>query len=440
MSKRLSLKKIIAYCRMSWETLPDFRKPNNHTKYAIVDAALAAFSVFFMQSPSFLAHQRDMKKRKGQDNAKTLFEIEKIPSDNQLRSLLDPITPDHFHPNYDWVLAGLEENGHLESFRSYQDTLLVAVDGVTYHSSTTIHCDNCSQRSDSQGTTHYYHSAITPVIVHPDSPHVLPLPPEFIVPQDGHEKQDCERAAVKRWLAQSQSRFAPYTVTDLGDDLYANQPLCQRIAATDRQFFVFVCKPDSHIGLYREVELLTKVGGVTTHQTRCWNGRYAEIFTYRFANRLPLRTTEDALMVNWCELTITHEKTGEILFKNAWVTNHSLSLQNVATITRIGRTRWKIENESINILKNHGYHLEHNFGHGDQHLATVLFTLNLLAFLIHTAQHLNNDLYRLLRETLVVRCTFFNDLKALTRYFIFDGWDHLFAVMADGLEVSLPSP
>lgn len=440
MSKRLSLSKIIGYCRKSWETLPDFRKPNNNTQYAIVDAALAAFSVFFMQSPSFLAHQRDMERRKGRDNAKTLFGIEKIPSDNQLRSLLDPVRPDHFYPNYDWVLDGLEDNGHLKSFHSYQDTLLVAFDGVTYHSSTAIHCDNCSQRSDSQGTTHYYHSAITPVIVHPDSPHVLPLPPEFIVPQDGHEKQDCERAAVKRWLTQQQSRFAPYTVTYLGDDLYANQPLCQRIAETERQFFVFVCKPDSHVGLYRELELLTKVGGVTTHQTRRWNGRYAEIFTYRFANRLPLRTSEDALMVNWCEVTITHEKTGEILFKNAWATNHCLSVQTVATITRIGRTRWKIENENINILKNHGYHLEHNFGHGDQHLATVLFTLNLFAFLIHTAQHLSNDLYRLLRDALVVRRTFFNDLKALTRYFVFDGWDHLFSVIADGLEVSLPPP
>lgn len=145
-------------------------------------------------------------------------------------------------------------------------------------------------------------------------------------------------------------------------------------------------------------------------------------------------------MVNWCELTVTHEKTGDILYQNAWITNHVLSVKNVAIIAKIGRARWKIENENINILKNHGYHLEHNFGHGDQHLSTVLFTLNLLAFLIHTAQHLANDAYRLIRETLVVRRTFFNDLKALTRYFVFDSWDHLFDFMIDGLELSLPSP
>ena len=440
MSKRLSLSKIITYCRESWKALPDFRKPNNHTKYDIVDAALAAFSVFFMQSPSFLAHQRDMQQRKRRSNAKTLFAIEKIPSDNQLRSLLDPIMPNHFNADYDWIMDGLKDSGHLEGFRSYQDTWLVVFDGLTYQSSTIIHCDNCSQRKDSQGVTHYYHSAITPVMVHPESPHVLPLPPEFIVPQDGHEKQDCERAAVKRWLTQHQGRYAPYTVTYLGDDLYANQPLCQRIAEIDRQFFVFVCKPDSHVGLYRELDLLTKVDGVMTCQTRHWNGRYAEIYTYRFANRLPLRTTEDALMVSWCELTVTHEKTGDVLFQNAWVTNHVLSAQNVATIVKIGRARWKVENENINILKNHGYHLEHNFGHGDKHLSTVLFALNLLAFLIHTAQHLTNDAYRLLRETLVVRRTFFNDLKALTRYTVFNNWEHLFDFMIVGLELNLSPP
>ena len=133
-------------------------------------------------------------------------------------------------------------------------------------------------------------------------------------------------------------------------------------------------------------------------------------------------------------------ETGDTLFHNAWATNHPISTQTVAATAEAGRTRWKVENESINVLKNQGYNLEHNFGHGEQHLATVLFSLNLLAFLIHTAQHLTNDAYRLLRETLAVRSTFFNDLKALTRYIVFDSWDALFSFMLDGLELSIPPP
>lgn len=94
MSHALSLDKIMEHFQESWRKLPDYRKPNNNTKYEVADAGLPAYSVFFMQSASFLAHQRDMNQRKGQDNAGTLFGVSKIPSDNQIRNLLDPVTPD----------------------------------------------------------------------------------------------------------------------------------------------------------------------------------------------------------------------------------------------------------------------------------------------------------------------------------------------------------
>lgn len=440
MSKPLALSKIIAHFRESWQGLPDYRKANNNTQYSIGDAGMAAFSMFFMQTPSFLAYQRTMAQSKGRRNGHSLFQVEKIPSDTQIRNLLDPIAATQFDRDYRWVVAELEKSGHLQPFRDHANTLLVALDGLTYHSSTTIHCDECLQRRDSQGTIHYYHSAITPVIVKPDCPHVLPLPPELIVPQDGHEKQDCERAAVKRWLAQHAPHDAPWTKTYRGDDLYANQPLCQLLAQSYQQFFVFVCKPDSHETLYQEVALLEKVAGVTTLVQRQWTGRQAEVWRYRFATQVPLRAGPDALFVNWLELTITQEQTGAPLFHNSWITNHALSAQTLPALAQVGRTRWKVENETINVLKTQGYHLEHNFGHGKQHLSTVLFSLNLLAFLTHTAQHLVNDAYRLLRQTLAVRRTFFHDLKALTRYLLFDSWDALFAFMLDGLELPIPPP
>lgn len=436
MTHALSLDKIMNYFQESWRNLPDYRKPNNNTKYEVADAALSAYSVFFMQSSSFLAHQRDMNKRKGQDNARTLFGVSKIPSDNQIRNLLDPVTPDHFHRDFSWIHGELKQSGCLTAFQDYKSTYLIPLDGVVFHSSEKIHCDNCSTRQDRNGTTHYYHSAILPVIVKPDSPHVLSLPPECIVPQDGHEKQDCERAAVKRWLGHHHEQFEPQSVTFLGDDLYANQPLCHLIDQTYKQFFIFVCKPDSHATLYQWVDSLTGVAGLDTQQERVWNGQHGEIWSYRCVNQIPLRAGDEAMLVNWLELTITHEDTGEQLFHNAWITNHQVTLQNVALLAKRGRTRWKVENENINVLKTKGYNLEHNFGHGQHHLSNVFFSLNILAFLTHTAQHLLNKAYRLLRETLVVRRTFFNDLKSLTRYIIFDSWDALFAFMIDGLELS----
>lgn len=426
------------YLRDRWQLLPDSRKANNNRQYTIGETALSAFSIFFTQSPSFLAYQRDMNKRKGRSNAQSLFKIEKIPSDNQIRNLLDPIAPQHFQAEFEWVHQSLQQAGALAGFRDYADTFLIALDGLTYFSSETVSCPQCLERTDRNGTTHYYHSAITPVVVKPGSPSVLPLAPEFIVPQDGYEKQDCERAAAKRWLTQHSPGWQPQTVTYLGDDLYANQPFCEAIAQTYQQYFVCVAKPDSHSTLYDWLTMLEKAKAVERQQQRRWNGKFAELWTYRWAVDMPLRSGTEALQVNWFELTITREDTGTPIYHNAWVTNHQVTSATVSALATVGRARWKVENENNNVLKNNGYHLEHNFGHGQQHLATVLFSLNLLAFLIHTAQQLVSEPYRLLRTTLSARRTFFDDLRALTRYLLFDSWEALFQFMLEGLEVDFP--
>ena len=440
MANPFTLRHIIEQFKLHWDTAPDIRKANNNMRYTISDAIMSAYSVFFMQSSSFLAHQRILHENKGRNNATSLFEIERIPSDQQIRNLLDPLDVKHFHANFWDIFDKFKILGHLEDFRSKLGTFLLAVDGVTHFSSENISCPECLKRQDRNGTEHFYHSAITPVIVKPGQEQVFPLPPEFIVPQDGNEKQDCERVAIKRWLAQHQDRFEWYTITYLGDDLYANQPLCELIEQTYKQYFIFTCKPDSHPYLYETVAVLEKNGTVEKLTQRCWNGRHGEIWAYRFVNQIPLRAGNDAMNVNWCELVITHEKTGEILYKNAFATNHTLTLHNIAIVVEAGRSRWKIENENNNVLKTKGYHLEHNFGHGQQHLSNVLVTLNLLAFLVHTIQEITNGAYQALRKKLGARKTFFQDLRGLTRYLIFDNWDALFQFMADGLEISLPSP
>jgi len=103
-----------------------------------------------------------------------------------------------------------------------------------------------------------------------------------------------------------------------------------------------------------------------------------------------------------------------------------------------GRARWKIENENNNILKTKGYHLEHNFGHGKNHLSNFLLTLNLLAFLFHTALEMFDDTYRRIREDLPARKTFFDDIRALTRYMCFTSWEVMLTFMARGLKLELP--
>jgi len=128
-------------------------------------------------------------------------------------------------------------------------------------------------------------------------------------------------------------------------------------------------------------------------------------------------------------VTVINEKTEEIIYQNNWITNHKITLNNVEEIVKAGRSRWKVENEGNNVLKNHGYNLEHNFGHGENHLCELLLSLNLLAFLFHTVLDLVNYTYQKVRQILVTRTTFFKDVRTLLKYLWFQDWPHLFSLI-----------
>ena len=141
----LTLDGITKQMRRTFETFIDPRKGKNKS-YTMVDAALSAFSVFFTQSPSFLEYQRSLEQTQGNNNARTLFGVHEIPSDNQIRSLLDATPPTTLKPVYAFLFDALEQAGVVDSFRSVGGTLLVAFDGTEYFSSQAIHCECCSTR------------------------------------------------------------------------------------------------------------------------------------------------------------------------------------------------------------------------------------------------------------------------------------------------------
>ena len=293
MSKRsFAFEQVIKSLREALSTFPDPRRGKN-SFYTIEDAGLSAFSVFFTQCPSFLAHQRTMEKAKGKSNAQTLFKIKKIPTDNHIRILLDPASPDLVFPVFERCNHLLRDSGYLEEFRIFNGNVLIALDGTRYFSSKTLHCENCSTTKHKDGSLTYHHDMVTPVIVAPGQDKVLPLEPEFIVPQDGHNKQDCENAASKRWLEKWGEKYSARGVTITGDDLYCCQPLCEKMV--DKGFnFILVCKPDSHKTLYEWVESLEEGVGRHTFIIRRWNGNFREIYTYRYAHDVPLRDGDDA--------------------------------------------------------------------------------------------------------------------------------------------------
>ena len=414
--------------------LPDHRKASPNTRYAIQDAAWGAFGIFCTQSPSFLEYQRRLQHTKGQNNAHTLFDVEQIPCDNQVRARLDPITPSSLDAVFVEVFAGLEHHRMLSHFRVLGDQLLVALDGTNDFASQAMHCPNCLTRQRTNGQTLSYHAAITPVLVCPGQSQVMALPPEYIMPQDGHATQDCERAAGTRWLSTHAAQVAAHGVTLLGDDLYSNQPFCA-LVFQQRCHCILTCKPDSHPKFYERVAFWQANDAMATREEHHWNGRFTEVTRVRSLNEVLLRRGDDALAVHWCEITVVNAKTDEQLYHNSCITNHRLTANNVVAVAQSGRGRWKIDNENNHVLKTKGYHLEHNFGHGQQSLSAFLLSLNLLAFLFHTVLEWSDERYALLRRVLARRQTFFHDVQAFMRYMVFDNWDHLMDFMIRGLEL-----
>jgi len=415
------------HLRAVFAQLPDARRSSNNQRYAMEDAALAAFSVFFTQSPSFLDYQTRMQQQQGKNNAQTLFGVHQIPSDNQIRNILDPVAPDTLFPLIAHIGDELYRHQYLESYRSINDTLLMAVDGTDLFSSNKIHCDCCSCAQQKNGDTLYRHIAVTPVLVAPGQAQVVVLPPEFVHPQDGHNKQDCELAASGRWLSRWGAHYAAWRITMLGDDLYCHQPFCQRTLEA-KMDFIFTCKPDSHATVYEWVADFTRTGqiGMFTRTRRTGKQHYTD--TYRYLNDVPLRDSADALLVNWCELITTRED-GTVQYRNAWASSHRIDEHNVELLVKAGRARWKIENEGNNTLKTKGYHFEHNFGHGKINLANLLATMILLAYLMHTCFDWLDEHYRAVRRALPSRATFFEHVRTLLYYLPFDSWDHLLDFM-----------
>lgn len=392
----------------------------------MADIGMAAFSVFFMQCPSFLAHQRALQDSRRRSNCQTLFGMDKIPTDNHIRKMLDPVNADHLFPLFEETLGMLSERGGLAAFRRLDGRILIAMDGTEYFTSQKLSCSNCSHRKRNNGAQEHYHCLLSATVVAPGHNRVLPLQPEFITPQDGHQKQDCESRAVRRWLAAHGSRYAEFRPIYLGDDLMSRKPICEAVQNVGASF-IFVAKPTSHQTLYEWID----GAELPAYEEKVKKGRYFVTHRYRWIEDVPIKDGKDALHLNWFEIEIVN-KAGKVTYRNSFVTNLAVTENNVALLAACGRARWKIENETFNTLKTNGYHLEHNFGHGKQHLASLLATMIFLAFAFHTLCDLADKTWRKARDVIGPRRRFFEDLRTITRYLVFPDWQTLIRTMITG--------
>ncbi len=378
----------------------------------------------YFQDPSLLHFQKRLEQKYQRNNLQTIFNVENIPGDSQLRDVLDNIPSQEMAGIFKTLFGRLRRHKHLEDYAILPGVLMCAIDGTEYHRSKTVHCEQCLHKKQRNGEVTHSHGILQGAIMHPDKKQVLPVMPEAIQNGDGSKKQDCEINAAKRFIDKLRAAHPRQKFLICGDGLMSHQPFMETVMANGMHC-LFVAKPGDH--KYLE-EWLQAYKQLPTTQHMDNQGR-THIYTWQ--NAVPLHGGKGALEVNWFKYQLKNKK-GKISYTNSWVTDIEITEANVQQMTRAGRCRWKIENECFNTLKNQGYHIEHNYGHGEQNLSYNMYLLTLLAFYFHQIFELTDGVYQACRVSYGSKAHLWENFRSTIRMLVVDDWEHLMDLLLNG--------
>jgi hypothetical protein len=403
-----------------FRAIPDARQASK-VEISLHDALMSGFACMHFQDPSLLQFQQRLQEQQHSNNLKTMFGVEKIPKDTQMRTIIDNIDSDYLRPAFRNVYLRLQRAKQLEQYQLFPGIYYFPIDGSQFYSSKEIHCEQCLVKYHKQESPTYSHQVLQGGIAHPDCKQVIPFMPEQIVNSDGTDKQDCEMNSAKRLVTRIRKEFPQLKLLVGGDALFSKQPIIELMMAK-RLNYLFVAKPADHDYLFEVVnhsEELERVEFVDDKGRR---------HIYEWVNDVPLNRRKDALWVNFlrCYVIKTDEDGQEkITYQNSWVTDLEVTKDNIETLVKAGRCRWKAENEIFNVMKNHGYYMEHNYGHGKKHLAFNFYLLTLLAFLFHQVAELTDKLYQANRKKFSHKQNLWNTLRSYIQIIIFETWELL---------------
>ena len=401
--------------------IPDGRQEAK-TSHSMHDVCMGGFAMMFFQDPSLLQFQRRMEEEAHGNNLKTLFHVETIPKDSQMRDALDEVDPERITPLFNDFFRPLQRGKHLEQYQVLGGRYIVGIDGSQYFTSEKISCPGCLIREDKKGKVRHSHQIVQAAIMNPNMRQVVPLAPEEVKNIDGKEKQDCETNAGKRLLRRIRKSHSKLSFVVAADSLYSKQPTIEEMTAL-RMNYVLTAKPEDHKKLMEWVNEMRMLE--ETRRLSVKDGEHVHI--YEWINDVPLNDSKKTVMVNYIEYWM--QKGGETTYHNSWVSDIVVHENNVKELVKIGRCRWKIENETFNSLKNQGYHIEHNFGHGQKHLSFNFFLLNLLAFFMHQIFELTYVVYQELRKKFGSKRNLWDHLRTALYLVIFPDMDRYFEWM-----------
>src|SRR5277367_2951073 len=427
--KHLSADILFRLLHSIFSSVPDPR--SGEVEIRLDDILMSAFAMFSLKDPSLLAF--DHRRQNPSDNFRTIYGINRVPCDSQMRAILDPVDPACLRAPFLEVFRCLQRGKVLEHFVYLDGSYLVSLDGTSYFSSTKIHCASCLEKQHRGGGITYSHQLLGATLVHPNLKEVIPLAPEPIIQQDGHTKNDCERNATRRWLKKFREEHPHLRVIIVEDALSANAPHLKDLAEARARYIIGV-KPGDHTFLFEHLRDLDEAGRiqVLTLADPATN----ILHHFRFCNGAPLNESNPDVLVNVLEYWEVHPDRTVQHF--SWITDFTLNANNVWTIMRGGRARWKIENETFNTLKNQGYRLEHNYGHGEQNLSVVLALLMMLAFLVDQIQQLCCPQFQAAWLKMKTKCHLWEEIRNHFRLLLFDSMTELLKAVEQGIAPQKP--
>lgn len=392
------------------------------SEYSWQDCVMSGLAIFGFKCPSLLQFEKlkatePMIRR----NLRTLYKVDKAPSDTCLRERLDRISARTLRRPFKKIFAHLQRGKMIERYRYLGGRHIISLDGTGQYSSKQVHCKNCCEKSHKDGSKTYYHHMLGAVLVHPDEPVVIPFAPEPIIKGDGATKNDCERNAAKRLLKDFRREHPHLKTLVVEDGLASNHPHLALLDELKMDYIVGV-KPGDHTYLFDWIGDLRGESHVETdkqgtkHEFQCYHD-------------VPLNDEHYDYRVN--VLVYTETKPSGKQQRFSWVTNMALNEETAYPLMRAARARWKIENETFNTLKNQGYNFSHNYGHGYENLCSVMTMLMLLAFLIDQVQQLCCKAYQKARRHVGTLPRLFEFARSLIQLFIWESFHQLWNFISD---------
>ena len=429
--KHLNADALFATMRAGFNKIEDHRPGT--AQHSLTDTLMSGFAMFSLKDPSLLAF--DDRRFAEPHNLKTIYGMSTIPCDTSMREILDGVSPDCLRPLFKDAFRPLQRGKVLEKMVFMEDSYLLNLDGTGYFSSKALYSDACMEKVSANGEVTYYLQAVGAALVHPYFKEVIPLCPEIIRKQDGATKMDCERNAIKRMLGKLRLEHPHMKFIVNEDSLSSNAPHIEDLEKHNLRYILGV-KEGDHKFLFQFVDQAVESGEAI--ELVIGDEKREDVsHCFRIVYNAPLNKSNQDRLVTFVEYWEDNPNKSRVQHFS-WITDLTITEENVVLFMRGARARWKIENETFNTLKNQGYQFGHNFGLGKQHLSEVFVLLMMLAFLVDQIQQLCCPLFQAAWNKCKTKRSLWEKVRIHFHAFLIDTMEELYRSLLDHKPVRLP--